>query len=87
MAPPLSALMMMMSFLFSKFLSAVSSCLLRLFFSFCLDVLVSFFIWFWNDSINVLTVWCGLGGVHFCSGFGLNRIDSSFLSTGVLFLK
>ena len=37
--------------------------------------------------MNVFTVWCGFGGVHFCSGIGRNRIDSSFLSVGVLFLK
>ena len=43
--------------------------------------------WFSKDSTKVLTVWWVFVGVHFLSGLGLNRIISSFLSAGWLFLK
>ena len=73
-APPLSALMMIMSSLFWSSANALTSLLVRLFVLFGSDLEMFSLTWFSNDWIKVLMVWRAFGSDHLLLGCGLKRI-------------
>ena len=67
-APPLSALIMMMSSGFWSSVNALISLRVRLFVLLYLDLEISSLTWFSNDSIKVLIVWVSIWWCPFVVG-------------------
>ena len=83
-APPLSALVTMMSSRFDRSFSATFSSLLKLGLIFLGVTVLLCSISFLTASRYVFIVWCLFGGVHFLLLFCLNSLlSSSFLLFGV----